>query len=368
MADFEAKVYRIAVEEHPDADALELARVGEYRCVIAKGSMRSGDLAAYIPEAAIVPDWLLERMGLVGRLAGKKKNRVKAIRLRGVVSQGLVYGLADGGALELEEGFITVREGDDVAQALGLKKYEPPVPTGMEGEMEPCLHTLSYDIEDYKKHPDAFAAWAQETPDPEVVVTEKLHGTWACFGRCEDEGEMRHIVTSKGMSAKKLVFRLDSEKNMERNVYCRTWRAFRERLDAMADALGLASGPAYVLGEIYGRGVQDLHYGAQTPAFRVFDIYRGMPGHGSYMAWDELAAACEAHGFDTVPVLWRGAWDACSIRELASGRSSLDADCIREGAVVRPNESVYHAALQGRLILKYVSDEYLLRKGGTEYN
>ena len=37
----------------------------------------------------------------------------------------------------------------------------------------------------------------------------------------------------------------------------------------------------YVLGEVYGRGVQDLHYGKPNPDFAVFDAYVGEPGTGA---------------------------------------------------------------------------------------
>ena len=35
----------LTVHEHPNADALELAQVGLYRAVVAKGAYRTGDTA-----------------------------------------------------------------------------------------------------------------------------------------------------------------------------------------------------------------------------------------------------------------------------------------------------------------------------------
>ncbi len=91
MATFECKVYKLTIEEHPNADVIELARVGDYYSVVRKGQFKTGDMGVYIPEGAIVPDWLLLRLGLEGKLAGKQRNRVKAIKLRGVLSQGLIF-------------------------------------------------------------------------------------------------------------------------------------------------------------------------------------------------------------------------------------------------------------------------------------
>ena len=60
----------LTVHEHPNADALELAQVGLYRAVVAKGAYRTGDAAVYIPEQSVLPAELIEELGLTGRLAG----------------------------------------------------------------------------------------------------------------------------------------------------------------------------------------------------------------------------------------------------------------------------------------------------------
>src|SRR6185312_807199 len=93
MSSFEVKIHRIKVEAHPNADRLEIGRIvgQDYQFIVGKGQFTDGSLFVYIPEAAIVPDWLLEEMGLVGKLNGLAKNRVKAQKFRGVLSQGLAY-------------------------------------------------------------------------------------------------------------------------------------------------------------------------------------------------------------------------------------------------------------------------------------
>lgn len=97
MAEFECKVYKLEILPHPNADAIELAKVGDYLSIVRKGEFNTGDLGVYIPTSAIVPVWLLKRLGLwddekgKGKLAGKDGNRVKEVRLRGILSEGLVY-------------------------------------------------------------------------------------------------------------------------------------------------------------------------------------------------------------------------------------------------------------------------------------
>ena len=350
MATFESRVHALRIEPHPNADRLELAAVGGFRCVVGKGSFSDGDLAAYIPEGAVCPDWLIAELGLEGKLAGSKRNRVKAVKLRGALSQGLVYPVRDG----MVRG-RPVAEGDEVTKLLELVKYEPPIPIAMQGEVRP-VHgaTLHYDIENVKKYPDAL-----QEGEP-VVITEKLHGTWCCLGWHPDHGP---IVTSKGMSDRGMTLILN-EAN-QTNLYVRTWRAFEAAFETARARVAGDGQPFYVLGEVYGRGVQDLHYGEPNPAFRVFDAYVGAPGRGRYLSPDEVESLGDL--FPLVPVLYRGPFSPTVMLEETDGATALGGRHVREGVVVKPVEERESAEF-GRVILKSVSGDYLTRKGGTDYN
>jgi RNA ligase (TIGR02306 family) len=155
MAEFECKVYKLEILPHPNADAIELAKVGDYLSIVKKGDFQTGDLGVYIPEAAICPNWLIVELGLEGKLAGKDKNRVKAIKLRGVLSQGLVLRVkcVDGiYGIDNEHHFLSVKEGDVVTEFLGIAKWEPPIPVHMAGEVWNAHgYTLKYDIENFKR-------------------------------------------------------------------------------------------------------------------------------------------------------------------------------------------------------------------------
>ncbi|MCB9762142.1 MAG: RNA ligase (ATP) [Alphaproteobacteria bacterium] len=364
MSSFAVKVVRLRVEPHHNADALELARVGDYLSVVRKGQFRTGDLAAYIPEQAIVPDELLEEMGLTGRLAGKFANRVKAIRLRGVLSQGLCYPARP----EWPEGL-------DVTETLGIVKHEPPVPTSMDGQawaagLDRCLR---YDIENIKRFPDVLA-----DGEP-VVFTEKIHGTWTQLGLVPEAWAHaehgRLVVSSKGLAARGLAFMPNAQEN-ERNLYLRVARTLdiEARLEAAFSGTLSADAPVFVLGETFGAGVQDLAYGANVGhdaslGFRVFDVYVGAVGQGHFLDDTELEAACRALSLERVPVVYRGPFSREALAEHTDGREQVSGEGkhIREGVVVRPVHERRHDEL-GRVQLKSVSERYLLRKGGTEYN
>lgn len=376
MATFEAKVCRLRIEEHPNADVLELAIVGDYRCVVRKHQFVDGSLCVYIPEQSVLPQWLIEHLGLEGKLAGKNKNRVKAVKLRGILSQGLVYPVDQvdgqpfitiGPRTEIDpEGYmLLVEEGQNVAEEMGIKKYEPPIPVQMQGEVFNARGmTIKYDVENIKKYPNVFEE------GEEVIITEKLHGTWCCFGYHPNHKDS-HIITSKGLSAQGLAFYINE--NNKNNLYLRaldgtTIDPQGNLLDRAHEYFGLEL-PFYILGEVYGKGVQDLGYNAETPKFRVFDIYVGSPGEGRYMSPDEVKMFCKAYQADCVPELYRGPYSKSVVEELTSGNETVSGQeqHIREGVVIRPKEERDHPEI-GRVILKSVSEDYLLRKGGTEHN
>jgi RNA ligase (TIGR02306 family) len=369
MATFEVKIYPIKLEEHPNADALDLAGIGDYRAIVQKGLHEDGNLIAYIPEQAVLPDWLVERMELKGRLAGKAKNRVKAIKLRGVLSQGLVVPLVcddDGNFIISNENETSVVTVDmDVTEFMGITKYEPPIPVHLAGEVQNLFgFTISYDIENLKKFPDVL------TEEDEVVITEKLHGTWACWGYHPECGL---VVTSKGQSKAGLAFK-DNEANLD-NLYMKTLKATaigdpknQTALDKVVESVS-GTVPVYLLGEIFGGKVQDLKYGLDKAEFRLFDVYLGHPGAGQYANADELSWIAHVAGLALVPILYRGEYTKNKVLELTDGRETVSGKeaNIREGVVVRTARERYDSTI-GRVQLKSVSEKYLLRRDGTEYN
>ena len=194
-----------------------------------------------------------------------------------------------------------------------------------------------------------------------VVISEKLHGTWCCLGWHPDHGP---LVTSKGMADRGMALLLN-EANHD-NLYVRTWRAFNTAFETARARLAGTDQPFYVLGEVYGRGVQDLDYNEANPAFRVFDAYLGEPRQGRYLAPDEIEESL-ADLFPLVPVLYRGPFSTAVMLEHTDGATSLGGKHVREGVVVKP-VAEREATEFGRVILKSVSGNYLTRKGGTEYN
>ncbi|MCY9787906.1 RNA ligase (ATP) [Nocardiopsis sp. EMB25] len=358
MSTLRVTAERLTIHPHPDADALELAQVGLFHAVVAKGRYRTGDWAVYIPEGALLPDDLIEELGLTGRLAGARKNRVTAIRLRGRLSQGIVCVPERLSHVDLAAAH---EAGTDFAGELGATKWVPEVPVHMSGELVPAADLMPWiEIENVKRYPDTFAEG-----EP-VVATEKIHGTACLFTLVAGTGE--EFVSSKGFGSKRQGLARTQE-----NLY---WKAVvthdvPKAARAIAERFGAAR--VGVFGEVFGSGVQDLRYGetarGERPGYAVFDVAVDVGGARTWVDAAELHELLESVGLPVVPRLFEGGYDEAALLAAARGSETWSGKSlhIREGLVVRPARERYSPVLGGRAIAKFVSDDYLTRKGGTEY-
>lgn len=325
MSEFHVEVVRIGkVEKHPDADSLSITQVRGYPVVFRTGGFAEGDLAIYVPVDAVVPtdrppfDWLATE--------GRTKERVKAKKLRGRFSMGCLNPALPG-----------MVEGQDVAEQLGITKYEPPeeMTTGGDNEHD-YGHMPTYtDIEGLRRWPDVIR------PDEEVVVTEKVHGANARYVWADG----RLWVGS----------RTNIKRKDEKSIW---WKAAAQT--GLEERLSKAPYLA-VFGEVYGQ-VQDLKYGVQSGvrfvAFDAFDCVRR-----EYVGYDSFTRDMTILGIPTVPVLYRGPMSGLD-RGLAEGATVVGGGaCVREGFVVKPTQERWDQGL-GRVILKLHGEGYLLRKGG----
>lgn len=381
MSDFSVRVVRIdSVADHPNADRLSINRILGFETISAKNAdgghlYESGDLVAYVPEAALLPEYMLRLGGFWddvnrrGILSGPRGNRVKAIRLRGIVSQGLVFPVVFNPhenafyvcgrqvAVADEMGI----EDLDVTELLGITKYEPSVPVRLAGEQTGCRHTRKYDFESIQRRPNLFE------PGEVVVCLEKLHGT--CFqigyvpglGIADAFGDGNIYVTSKGLGGAGRVIR-NNDANAG-NLYVRMFHklneiGFAEKLATLSKETGGAE--IRVFGEIFGVCVQDLTYGTTEPSYRVFDITVA----DVFLPARQMSEAARLLGAEPVPFLYEGPFSLARMTELRDGRDCITGSHIREGIVIRSSAEAIHPRY-GRKIAKFVSPDYLLRKGET---
>lgn len=350
--EFAAEVVRVTrIEPHPNADRLELARfemkdLGEtsYTVVVQKGTYRPGDCAAYFSVDCIVPTAHPDFAFLKDRLdgAGKEFYRLKAARLRGVFSQGLLVPVKGH------------QFGDQVAEHYGVTYHRPEEKTeegngGAAPKRQVKQPWPIYGVASLKKTPDLFA-------EGELVhVTEKIHGTNIRFGWVR----RRFLGIPVGWK-----FLVGSHRVLKTGCggpgyYGEdVWSEAAERM-GLAEKTRDFKGWLFV-GELYGftysgKPIQDLTYGrgiSSGPGLVVFDV---QDPKGRWLNPFERKVALTIAELEGPPVVASdcfGSW----VPSFAEGRSFLDIHQIREGIVV---ESVSGE----RKKAKYVSEGYLMRKG-----
>jgi RNA ligase (TIGR02306 family) len=395
MSTFTCPVVRVeSVEDHFNADRLSIVKLEGlgFTCVsarLADGSPRYkvGDWVVYIPSDSVLPEWLLREMGFwnedtgKGMLAGANGDRVKPLKLRGIFSEGVLFPTEDmcKHAHAANGDALVYWKGMDASGVMGITKYIPPIPVHMAGEVANLYGlTVSYDFERIERVPDMF------TPGERVIASEKLHGSYVCFGLVP---ELHHtemfgahgdiLVYSKGLGAQGLVFK-NNEANSH-NLYVKMLKYLMENYDLetkLRDVSVLYGGqPVYVMGEIFGKSVQDLHYGTTQPEFRMFEIrvgYEYLPRDSfGFGHLDSQTPHGGTLGLPVTPILYEGPFDLTALEAVRDGKTMVGGDNIREGIVVRASPERHHD-VHGRKVAKMISPLYLLRKSAkgadvTEY-
>lgn len=361
MSTLIVEVVRVGeITKHPNADTLSMTTVKGWNCIIKTGQFTPGDLALYVPIDAVLPDAMVEEHGLAYLKNGA---RVRTVKLRGVLSQGLLLTLPTGHRF---------KEGQNVAEALGITKWEPPAPSyqgtpnmakAVKNRPNPNF-TRYCDPENIKNYPGVFR------DGDEVVITEKVHGTNARFGMVKRHwgggwwsrlvrfflgwwlGDYEFAVGSRNVH---LVG--DNPQFYDGNVYHQIAKRYNLKTIVPKDCT--------LYGEIYGDKIQDLTYGKGAGEIDVvfFDMKRG----DKYVSWEEFTRFCVLNNLPMVPVLYVGPFRDGLIAEHTPGKSALVPNQIREGCVVKTTHEENDLRI-GRKILKSISEDYLLRKDGTEFH
>jgi RNA ligase (TIGR02306 family) len=130
-----------AAEPIPEADAIERVRVLGWWVVTKKGEFTPGDRVVYCEIDSLLPErpefeflrassYKPAQADEAGQEVLPAGFRIKTVKLRGQVSQGICFPLS-----VLPPGAPS-EEGADVTDLLGVRKWEPPLPVGMGGKVK----------------------------------------------------------------------------------------------------------------------------------------------------------------------------------------------------------------------------------------
>lgn len=338
-----ASIRRIAdIQPIKDADAIEVATIDGWKVVVKKGEYNVGNLVVYLEIDSWVPHELasfLSKGQEPREYNGVKGERLRTVKLRGQVSQGLLMPLRPVFAEWTDENFRKniledeERIGDDLTEALGIQKWEAPISPQLAGQVRGLFPTDLIPKTDQERIQNCFPA-IQDKGDVTYEVTLKLDGTSCTIFRFE--GELR--VCSRNLELKV------NDENKDNTLV------------AMALKIGdrIHNGLA-VQGEVMGPGIQGNREGFKEHRFFVFDLF-DIREH-RYINPVGRRRMCENKGLEHVPVLGED-WKApISVEEglaLAEGPSITHK--VREGLVWKCNEDPSFS-------FKTISNQFLLKGG-----
>lgn len=334
------------------ADMIELAVVNGWKVVVAKNvGHKVGDHVVYCEIDSFLPireEFEFLRKSSYKKMGDQEGFRLKTIKLRGQISQGLILPMSVFGDFSW-----TAYEGLDVTEMLGIMKYDPPIPAELAGVAKGNFPGFirKTDEERVQNLVDEYLGWVMDSSN-QFYAAEKLDGSSATyyvrdgeFGVCSRNLEL----ADPGEFVPGMIMCDDGiERPKKENSF---WKVAKEL--GIKDKL-LSTGRNICLqGELIGEGVQGNPYkikGQTVKFFNAFDIDAqerlGLPEFLQLM--DEL-------GLEAVPIIEDFVLPQ-SVEEMlkaAEGKSALNPNAEREGLVIRSKDM--------KISFKAISNKFLLK-------
>lgn len=318
------------------ADKIEVATVDGWDVVVKKGEFKVGNKAIYFEIDSFIPTgiapFLTKPDHYPKEFNGIQGERLKTIKLRGQISQGLLLPLEILGKCGIS--YVDIDE--DLSEKLGVRKWERPITPNLRGTVKgnfPSLvpKTDEERIQNLKKY---LPGWVDKTWE----VSEKLNGSSATMYLDLD---WDFHVCSRNLDLKP-----DSN-----NAF---WQvADRYQIGHKMIDNGLIG--YAIQGELCGTGIQGNQYGINGLDFFVYKVYDVK--NGRYLNPDERLALTEYLGLKHVPILHRNFKVTMNLQEIlkfVEGKSILNGS-EREGLVFKDESS--------DLSWKGISNKFLMKGG-----
>jgi len=328
-----ASVVKIVdIQPIPGADAIVVATVKGWKVVVKVNEYKVGDLAVYYEIDSFLPirpQFEFLRKSSYKRMGSSEGFRLKTIRLRGQISQGLLT--------PIPEGISNPKEGDDLTEALDIVKYEPPIPAQLAGKIKGTFPSFIPKTDEIRIQ--NFESEVGFSPVGErAYVTEKLDGTsFTCyfnngvFGVC---GRNWELSETSDNSLWRMANVLQLKEKMTKHG---------KNIALQGELIG-----AGINGNLYGLSDHKLYF------FTGYDIDKGRR-----MFFDELEWVLFGLQLQMVPLLEKYGFVIPNesnivdyMLKYAEGKSVLNMEVDREGVVVR--------GLEREFSFKAISNTYLL--------
>lgn len=324
------------------ADQIEVAQILGWHVVVKKGDFKVDDLCVYCEIDSILPECP------EFEFLRPRKFRIKTVRLRGQVSQGIAFPIdilsGKKFSSDSRESFVyDWIEGQEVTELLQIRKWEPEIPAVTSGIAKGLFPSFIPKTDQSRIQSEPGVLTRPEHQERLFVVTEKVDGTsgtfyWkdGIFGVCSRNLEM---------------------KETDNNCY---WQAARN-LDLESKLRNLNRNIA-IQGEVISPGVQKNRYKVKQAELLVFDIF--LIDESRYANFDEFSDIANQLNLRIVPLIDDNFklqhTDVDSLVVYSQGVSQLNAEMPREGVVIKSKVEARDPDL-GRLSFKVVNPEFLLK-------
>jgi RNA ligase (TIGR02306 family) len=323
-----ATIRKVAeIKPIPNADAIEAVRVDGWWVVTKKGDFSVEDMCVYVEVDSWVPYELAPFLckGKEPReFGGVKGERLRTIKLRGQLSQGLILPLS---VCDMIASILF--EGLDVSCPLGIQKWEKPIPACLAGQMKGNFPTFIR-----KTDQERIQNMLEVLYSPYMYqMTTKLDGSSMTVYWYENQ---------MGVCSRNIDLKLDQEGNTFVDT---AKRIFGDRVfDGLA-----------IQGELMGPGIQGNRENLPQHEFFVFDIWD--INEQKYKPTAEVTAFCGQNGLRHVPVLEGAATiEGLTLEDLleeADNTKSLNHP-VAEGIVFK--------RIDGGESFKVISNKFLLKE------
>lgn len=332
------KVVQIdSLHEIVGADKIEAARVGGWTVVVQKGLYKPGDKALYFEIDSCLPlsdsrfEHLRERGVKVSD--GKEYHRLKTIKLRGVVSQGMLMPV---GEFRDEVYAGALSETDTLTTRLGIVKYDDidPVATRGAGAVG-SFPTHVVRKTDSERIQNLFHNW-DEIKRYEWLPTEKIDGCSLTIARLD--GELK--VCSRNWEVRK-----------DSGVFGAMYQKYIGIWEELPEGMAIQA-------EIAGPGIQGNRLGLTEQRifiFNVTDYGAVVPRQFWLKEWRELAVPSYVE-YDLPDTPEEAIEQADGIKSLVSK------DRLAEGIVWVNTDGFPLMCLGDRPQFKVISTKYLLKE------
>ena len=337
-----ARVVRIdAINPIKDADQIEVAQIGGWKVVVKKGEFQANSLAVYAEVDSWIPHSIapfLTKPGQFPKVYNEVEGqRLRTIKLRGQISQGLLLSMSVRGSDGLVVGALFT-EGDDVTDFLGIQKWEPP----QEFRAANAKGSFPYfipktDQERIQNLSRSLEKWNAE--NHQWQVTEKIDGSsMTVFYK---DGEV-------GVCSRNLELKDDGTSTFWETAKS---EGLVEKLIALGKNIALQ-------GELIGGQIQGNAYKVDKFQFHLYDIFD--IDTQQYLTPEDVEGTALQLNIRHVPVLEQFTTFDVRMEDLiayAEGKSVVGAKPEREGLV-------FKSLTEPETSFKVISNKWLLKNDG----